>query len=180
MLRALGVTGGLKTLADTVGLEYNGLSLGISCSDKTSGPLTCNLGILKYNEEGLYAVLDIRYPLLASGERVAQTVAAAVAPEIDTQVLSLKSPHHVAPNSPLVTTLLNAYHEETGRPRECVATGGGTYARCLKEGVAFGASFPGEEDVAHQADEYMTLESLWLNVRIIARAIVMLAGAETD
>jgi acetylornithine deacetylase/succinyl-diaminopimelate desuccinylase-like protein len=75
---------------------------------------------------------------------------------------------------------LNAYHEETGRPRECIATGGGTYARCLAEGVAFGASFPEDEDVAHQANEYMLLDSLWQNVRIIARAIVMLAGQTED
>ena len=180
MLRALGVTGPLKTLADAIGLEYNGLSLGISCSDKTSGPLTCNLGILRYDETGLYAVLDIRYPLLASGERIAKTVTGALAPDIEATVLSLKGPHHVAPNSPLVTTLLNAYHEETGRPRECIATGGGTYARCLEEGVAFGASFPEDEDVAHQANEYMLLDGLWQNVRIIARAIVMLAGQTED
>ena len=77
-----------------------------------------------------------------------------------------------------MTALLNAYHEETGRPRECVATGGGTYARCLAEGVAFGASFPEDEDVAHQANEYMSLDVMMQNVRIIARAIVSLAGAE--
>jgi len=55
ILKELGVTGGLRTLADTVGMEYDGLSLGIRCQDETSGPLTCNLGILHYDEEnGLY------------------------------------------------------------------------------------------------------------------------------
>lgn len=177
MLRALGVTGPLKVLADTVGLEYNGMGLGIACSDRTSGALTCNLGIIRYDESGLYAVLDIRYPLLANGERIAQTVRDTLRGEINVETISLKDPHHVSPNSPLVVELLNAYHEETGRQRECVATGGGTYARCLAEGVAFGASFPEDEDVAHQANEYMTLDTLMLNVRIIARAIVKLAGA---
>ena len=57
------------------------------------------------------------------------------------------------------------------RQRECVATGGGTYARVLEEGVAFGSVFPGEEELAHQADEYMSLDSLVLNMRIFARAI---------
>lgn len=178
MLRALGVTGPLRTLADSIGVEYDGTSLEVACSDKTSGPLTCNLGIIRYDENGLYAVLDFRYPLLASGERIAEAVKAALAPDVEATVTALKHPHHVAPNSPLVVALLNAYHEETGRPRECVSTGGGTYARCLQEGVAFGASFPEDEDVAHQANEFISLDSLMQTVRIIARAIVILAGEE--
>jgi len=176
MLRALGVTGPLKTLADTIGLEYDGISLGVGCSDKISGPLTCNLGILRYDENGLYAVLDFRYPLLASGERIADTVRASLYPDVEAKLLNLALPHHVAPSSPLVTALLDAYHEETGRPRECVATGGGTYAKCMEEGVAFGASFPEDDDEAHQANESISLDSLMQTVRIIARAIVILAG----
>ncbi|MCE5342015.1 MAG: Sapep family Mn(2+)-dependent dipeptidase [Eubacteriales bacterium] len=177
MLRALGVTGALRTLADTIGLEYDGEGLGVSVKDATSGPLTCNLGILQYDEKGLYAVLDFRYPLLANSSRIIETVKAALGDEIEVLKTSDKPPHHVAPNSELVIALLDAYHSETGRPRECVSTGGGTYARCLEEGVAFGASFPEEEDVAHHADEYISLDSLMLNVRILARAVVALAGA---
>ncbi len=178
MLRALGVNGALKTLADTIGMEYDGASLGVSCSDRTSGPLTCNLGVIRYDENGLYAELDFRFPLLANGERIAETVTAALGSEIEVTQATVKRPHHVAPNSELVVALLNAYHEETGRPRECISTGGGTYARCLEEGVAFGATFPEEEDVAHQANEYMLLESLMQSVRIFARAIIGLAGEE--
>ena len=95
---------------------------------------------------------------------------------IEVTVDEQKAPHHVAPNSKLVMALLDAYHEATDRPRECVATGGGTYARVLEEGVAFGSVFPGEEELAHQADEYMSLDSLALNMRIFARAIEKLQG----
>lgn len=61
---------------------------------------------------------------------------------VEVTVDEQKNPHHVAPNSKLVMALLDAYHEATDRPRECVATGGGTYARVLEEGVAFGSVFP--------------------------------------
>lgn len=176
MLRALGVTGPLKTLADTVGMEYNGASLDVACSDHTSGSLTCNLGILRYDDQGLYAVLDFRYPLLVNSQQIIRAVQAALGTNIHAEATTDKAPHHVAPSSPLVMGLLNAYHEVTGRPRECVATGGGTYARCLEEGVAFGAQFPEEEDVAHQADESVSLECLMQNVRIMARALTILAG----
>lgn len=178
MLRALGVTGALKTLADCVGMEYDGLSLGVRCSDETSGALTCNLGILRYDQSGMYATLDIRYPILCNHQRLADTVTAALGAGIEVTVDSNMEPHHVAPNSKLVTALLDAYHEVTDRPRECVATGGGTFARCLAEGVAFGSSFPEDEDLAHQAGEYASMDGLYANVRIFARAIEKLAGGE--
>ena len=180
MLRAVGVTGALRTLADCVGMEYDGFSLGARCSDETSGPLTCNLGIIRYDENGLYATLDIRYPLLANHQQITSAVIAAFGSAIDVTVDGQKEPHHVAPNSALVTALLDAYHEVTDRPRECVATGGGTYARCLEEGVAFGSSFPEDEDLAHQAGEYASLDGLMMNVRIFARAIVKLAGEQVE
>ena len=46
LLREMGVTGALKTLADAVGMEHDGASLGCACSDEISGALTCNMGIL--------------------------------------------------------------------------------------------------------------------------------------
>lgn len=176
MLRALGVQGMLRRLADTVGLEYDGSSLGIHCSDETSGALTCNMGILKYDKKGCFATLDIRYPLLANGDRIFSELSAALGEEIQVTVTSSKNPHHVSPHSELVKKLLDAYHEETGLQRECLSTGGGTYARCLMEGVAFGSQFPGDEELAHQAGEYITIENLMKNVHIFANAILKLAG----
>ena len=179
MLRALGAKGALKTLADCVGLESDGMGLGIRCGDETSGCLTCNLGILRYDEaSGLYATLDIRYPILCDYRALTAAATAALGPDIAVTVDEQKDPHHVAPNSPLVTALLDAYHEVTDRPRECVATGGGTYARCLEEGVAFGSAFPEDEELAHQAGEYLSLDGLMQNVRIFARAIEKLAGEQ--
>ena len=53
---------------------------------------------------------------------------------------------------------------------------GGTYAKVLEQGVAFGASFPQDEDLAHQANEYADIEGLYKNIKIFALAIVKLAG----
>ena len=176
MLRALGSTGALRLLADRVGMEYNASSLNAACSDETSGRLTCNLGILRYDAEGLYATLDIRYPLLANPDALTAAIRAVLEPQISVTVDAQKDPHHVAPNSALVTALLDAYHDVTGRPRECIATGGGTYARCLEEGVAFGCAFPEEEDVAHQANESIDLNRMVECIRIFAEAILKLAA----
>lgn len=174
-LRELGAQGAVKTLADKVGMEYDGGSLGVKVADGTSGPLTCNLGIIRVNPERVYATLDIRYPLLADPKQLLKAIQAAL-PGIGVTVQSLKSPHHVPAESELVQGLLAAYHEETGRPKAAVAIGGGTYARCLKEGVAFGSAFPEDEELAHQAGEYLSIKGLMANVRIFANAIIRLAG----
>ena len=175
VLKALGVEGPLKAVAEKIGMEYYGESLEMACQDGVSGPLTCNLGIIRYTrEEGLYATLDIRYPILANPTALAAAATAALAPAVRVVVDSQKEPHHVAPNSKLIQSLLSAYTEVSGRPGECLSTGGGTYARLLQEGVAFGSVFPGEEEVCHHANEYFDLNSLELNVKIFARAIELL------
>jgi len=175
VLRELGAQGVVKTLADKVGMEYDGKSLGVKVADETSGPLTCNMGIIRLNNERLYATLDIRYPLLADPQQLLKAIQASL-PGVTVTVDTLKAPHHVPESSILVQGLLDAYHEETGRPKQAIAIGGGTYSRCLKEGVAFGSSFPEDEELAHQAGEYLSISGLMANVRIFANAIVRLAG----
>ena len=79
-------------------------------------------------------------------------------------------------DSELVTSLLAAYHEETGLPAVAESTGGGTYAKVLKQGVAFGASFPDDEDLAHQAGEYVYLTKMILAAKIYANALMKLCA----
>lgn len=54
-------------------------------------------------------------------------------------------------------------------------SGGGTYARSLKSGVAFGPLFPGRPDIAHQKDEFIEINDLLKATAIYAQAIYELA-----
>lgn len=175
LLRELGVQGDLRLLADKIGLDYKGEGLEISVSDGISGYLTCNLGIIRAGEGGVYATLDIRYPVMTNPDMIIKNVPASL-PGMRVEAMEVKEPHHVPAGSELVQNLLDAYHEVTGYERKCLYTGGGTYARSLQEGVAFGASFPQDEDLAHQANEYADIEGLYKNIKIFALAIVKLAG----
>ena len=175
LLRELGVQGDLRLLADKIGLDYRGEGLEISVSDGISGYLTCNLGIIRAGEGGVYATLDIRYPVMTNPDMIIKNVSASL-PGMRVDAMEVKEPHHVPAGCELVQNLLDAYHEVTGYERKCLYTGGGTYARSLQEGVAFGASFPQDEDLAHQANEYADIEGLYKNIKIFALAIVKLAG----
>ncbi len=72
---------------------------------------------------------------------------------------------------------MEVYREETGDKDSKPITigGGGTYARAMDNAVAFGPMFPGQEDVVHQKNEYISIEHLMKITKIYARALYELA-----
>ena len=84
---------------------------------------------------------------------------------------------YVAKDSWLVTTLMRVYKEMTGRDDEPFSMGGGTYARSMKNAVAFGPGLPGNKSGgAHGPDEKQYLPEMFEAARIYAHTIVALAG----
>ncbi len=175
LFKELGMQGPFATLADKVGMESNGASLGCAYQDEVSGHLTCNMGILHLENDTIFCTLDMRVPATADLDKLTANAKEAL-PGFTTVHESKKAAHHVPAESELVSNLLAAYAEETGLPAEPQFTGGGTYAKCLKQGVAFGASFPDDEDLAHQAGEYVYLSKMITATKIYANALVRLAG----
>ena len=170
LLRELGVQGDLRLLADKIGLDYKGEGLEISVSDGISGYLTCNLGIIRAGEGGVYATLDIRYPVMTNPDMIIKNVSASL-PGMRVEAMEVKEPHHVPAGSELVQNLLDAYHEVTGYERKCLYTGGGTYARAMDNIIAFGPNFPGEECREHEGNEYITLVNMERLRRIYRNAL---------
>ena len=175
LLKDLGAQGPLKTLADAVGMEHDGKSLGCACRDDISGKLTCNMGILRLTDGTWAGTLDMRCPITADLEALKNSAIAHL-PGFKVDVIEIKEPHHVPAESELVTALLAAYEEETGLKGEAMSTGGGTYAKVLKQGVAFGALFPDEPDLAHQANEYADISRLMTAAKIFANALIRLTA----
>lgn len=132
LLRELGVQGDLRLLADKIGLDYKGEGLEISVSDGISGYLTCNLGIIRAGEGGVYATLDIRYPVMTNPDMIIKNVSASL-PGMRVEAMEVKEPHHVPAGSELVQNLLDAYHEVTGYERKCLYTAAAPMpARCRR------------------------------------------------
>lgn len=177
LLRHLGAEGAWRTLADVYGMEHDGASLGIACEDAVSGPLTCNMGILHLDGGVITCTLDCRCPITADLAALKETALKHLS-GFKAEVAEMKEPHHVPEESELVTCLLNAYREETGRDARAEATGGGTYAKVLKQGVAFGAAFPDDEDLAHQAGEYLSISKMLLAAKVYANALLRLCAEE--
>lgn len=157
--------------------DARGRRLGLAYRDEQSGDLTVNVGVLSYDRRhGGTIGLNIRYPVTADGEAIRRTLAGAAAEHgFALSRFSDTKPHYIDPNHELVRTLQRVYEEQTGEPARLLAIGGGTYARALTAGVAFGALFPGRPDVAHQKDEYIEIDDLVKATAIYAQAIYELA-----
>lgn len=78
------------------------------------------------------------------------------------------APVYMDKNSRVIRSLLAAYREQTGDMGEPLVVGGGTYARAMKNIVAFGPGRPGRASTEHEADEHLPVEEL-LRLREIYR-----------
>ncbi|MBR0319599.1 MAG: Sapep family Mn(2+)-dependent dipeptidase [Clostridia bacterium] len=177
ILRHVGVKGAVAELSRFVGMTYYGENLGIAMEDRMSGKLTCSLDIIRADEEKVEALCDIRYPLLYNPQVGIKVINMTLNGALKAEMLGEHGPHFVSENSDLVKGLLAAYEEVTGEKGYTIAIGGGTYARTMEEGVAFGGLFPGQEEMAHQADEYIGVEDFYRSMKIFAYAIVRLCAA---
>ena len=151
-----------------------GEKLGINYADDEMGEATYNYGILEYDLERKIGVVstDCRHPKKFD---LVDRLNGINVDNIDIEVTSTKEAHYVPKDDELVTTLMDVYRKHTGDTKnDAFVLGGGTYARCLKKGVAFGLLFPDKEDTMHQANEYLEVEDLLLATAIYAEGIYKL------
>lgn len=77
-------------------------------------------------------------------------------------------------------TAVGCYEQVMGEPGKCLAIGGGTYARFLKNGVAFGASRLGVDYHMHGANEYLVVDEIVRSAELFALTIVALCGEHAE
>ncbi len=130
-----------------------------------TGYLTFSPNIIGQTENGVYAICDIRYPATLKMQDILGAI------DIPYEIISEQAPLYNDKNCFLIKTLCRVYNEVTGKNVTPVAIGGGTYARALKCGAAFGPEEEGEENTIHQANEYITFEKIEKCFEIYKRAI---------
>ena len=67
-------------------------------------------------------------------------------------------PVYFKKDSALIQTLMGAYQEVTKDMAEPVTTSGAYYARAMDNVVCFGPVYSYDEEVAHEANEYIEIE----------------------
>ncbi len=145
---------------------------GLKTLEDETGRLTISPDVASYKEGVLSITSDIRFPATLS--------LATVLEKLDTwgvpyEIKNYQAPLYNDPNGKLIKTLMGVYNEATGRKDRPIAIGGGTYARALKCGCAFGPEIQGEEATIHQPNEYITFDRIRLMSKVYYQAIKAIA-----
>ncbi len=147
---------------------------GLKSLEDETGALTMSPDVASFKNGVLKVTVDIRFPATLSLERVtAKLDEFGVEYEID----NYQAPLYNDPDGALIATLAQAYNRVTGKDEKPIAIGGGTYARALKCGCAFGPERKDEEATIHQANEYVTFERIELMSEVYYQAILAIATA---
>lgn len=145
-----------------IGTDYYGENFGLKFEDEVSGKLTFNVGTIEMERNKITLGVSIRYPAMVSGKQIFAAIEKTCRDgEIEMSVKSHMDGLYIDEASGFIGILMEAYQkgsgDDSGRP---MAIGGATYARAIPNAVAFGPLFPDEEELAHEANEYLALESL--------------------
>ena len=138
-----------------------------SIQDET-GVLTLSPNMATYQDGVLKISADIRIPSTHDKAEVLQAFENA---GVAVTVNNFQAPIYNDPNGELIQTLLAVYNRATGENAKPIAIGGGTYARVLERGCAFGPEMAGEEVTIHQPNEYVTFERVKLMNEVYYEAV---------
>ena len=150
--------------------------MGMKFHTDVMGDVTTNVGIITYDKEkgGKFGI-NLRYPKGFEFETALERFKNEIKSQgFEIELGKVQQPHFVDKNDPFVQKLVTAYRNQTGDMTEPYTIGGGTYARNLDKGVAFGAMFEDSEDLMHQKNEYITKKQLFNATSIYLEAIYSL------
>lgn len=163
--------------ANYINTEYDGKSLGMNYKDE-SGSLTLNVGDISLENRILKIGLNLRIPIHTSIEEVENKFLTVLAdyPEITYTKSGSKPGLYIPKDNYLVKTLCDIYNEEANSYLEPIAIGGATYARAFDNCISFGANLPGQKDMCHQTDEFISIDNLLFACKVYAKAICELGN----
>lgn len=142
-----------------------------------SGVLTSNVAVLNYEDGNLVIKINLRVPVNTSLNTIKgkYDLLKNIFEGLDVKMFGTQEPLYVSKDSYLVKTLVQIYNKKTNSNKEAIAIGGGTYARAFKNFISYGMTMPGDLDMCHQVDEFVSIDKLILSSKIYAEAIYELS-----
>jgi len=162
----------IKFYSKYISLETDGKSFGIKCNDEY-GNLTLVNGIIKTENNEIEGTLDIRIPVSLEVNHILNIFKNNNYGNANIEVQKVVDKLFYQLDSKLVKTLMKAYRDVTKDMKsKPITMGGGTYAKTMKNCIAFGCSFPNTNNQIHNANEFVVIDELLLQVEIYINAIL--------
>lgn len=161
-----------------IAFKHHGEGIGCGFEDEVSGKLNFNPGVIRMEDNKIILSINIRYPITFTSQQVYDGIREnlkGTGIELIEDKEEMK-PLYIPEDHFLVQKLMKVYREETGdKKSKPLVIGGGTYARAMENAVAFGPVLPDQEELAHQPNEFISIDHLLLLTRIYGKAIYELA-----
>lgn len=162
----------LKYLNEFYTNDYYGKKAGVFYEDQDMGRTSlCPMSLLETDTEYILNI-DYRYVKNVDIEVVkeyfnkqAEVFGASFS------IIKEKKLLFVPEDSSLIRSLKIAYEKVMKEPAQTFSKGGASYARTMSNGVAFGATFEGENPRPHMPNEQMSITSLMMACKIYIYAI---------
>jgi dipeptidase D len=167
-----------KFIANNIGFEPNGHTLGIQHRDPFMGDLTVAPAIFSVSDTTVMFMFNFRIPRGISREHIQAKFANRFGRFVKKHGIEMfdyrwiADPTYHDPKGSFVQRLLTIYNSITGERQKAQAISIGTYAHRLPHAVVFGPALPNERYLSHQPDESLLLSTLMRNVEILTNTMV--------
>lgn len=163
----------LNYFVQYIGDDYTGKHLEINFNDE-SGFLTLNTAQFSLKDDNLSIGFNLRIPVTIDYNKIEDSFRKNCTNNIDVIVSRIQEPLYISKDNNLVKTLCDIFNEYNNTHFEPQAIGGGTYARAFDNCISFGPQMPGEKDMCHQSDEYISIDNLLFCCKVYTEAILSL------
>ena len=155
-----------------IGTSCDGAGVGLKFEDAYGDLTFCN-GIVKTQDGVISCTIDIRVPVTLKADQVRAMCEGRLEDENGRiEIGEIGDPLFFPRESPLVNALYKAYVDVTGdTENQPMVIGGGTYAKSLKNIIAFGPEKPGIDYHIHGAGEFILVSGMEEAVLVYMEAI---------
>lgn len=161
------------------GLTNHGELLGYGDVMDEVSDTSINFGVAKKRGDDIIVSLDMRFPVKSNSDKCYALLEKCEDNENEFALSSKVEPLYFDINSPMIKALKKAYVDVTHDDKsEMEAIGGGTYAKAIKNCIAFGCEFIGEANHIHDSNERLEIEAFKKQVEIYVEAIKNLDNIE--
>ena len=155
-----------------LGTACDGSGIGLKTADDYGDLTFCN-GVVKTLNGVISCTIDIRFPVTLQEADIRRMCEDKLEDKNGRiEIVEIGESLFFPRESPLVNALYKAYTDVTGdTENEPMVIGGGTYAKSLKNIIAFGPEKPGIDYRIHSADEFILVSGMEEAVLIYMEAI---------
>ncbi|MBQ9535025.1 MAG: Sapep family Mn(2+)-dependent dipeptidase [Clostridia bacterium] len=172
----------MSTVLQALEDEY-GTGMGLAYEDEPSGVMTVACGMTRTEDGCMTLSFNPRYCVTLTGEQLTDNFKRFFEPRgWHMSYCRINEGYYNDKDGPIHTALLKVYQDFTGdRENLPYCSGGGTYARKLKNSISFGLGrpdipkkmeFPQGHGGAHQPDESMNLDVMLVSLEIYVAALI--------